>query len=85
MPVRAVGRQGTFITESVCRRCWKSVYEQGKKDGARGVFDTVDGLKKTYPASQPFTTEEEKTKRLKAASNAVFIVLNFTTAKPLCK
>ena len=31
----------------------EAVYEQGKKDGARGVFDTVDGLKKTIPHRNP--------------------------------
>jgi hypothetical protein len=31
----------------------EAVYEQGKKDGARNVFDTVDGLKRTIAYRNP--------------------------------
>ena len=31
----------------------EAVYEQGKKDGARNVFDTVDGLRTTIPHRNP--------------------------------
>jgi hypothetical protein len=40
----------------------EAVYEQGKKDGARDVFDTVDGLKKTISHRNP---GQPKKKRLR--------------------
>jgi hypothetical protein len=38
----------------------EAVYEQGKKDGARGVFDTVDDLKKTIAHRNPGQPKKRK-------------------------
>lgn len=37
-----------------------AVYEQGKKDGARTVFDTVDGLKRTISHRNPGQPQKKR-------------------------
>ena len=37
-----------------------AVYAQGKKDGARGVFDQLDGLKRAIPHRNPGHPRKQK-------------------------